>query len=121
MNISDFKNILESIVHSTLYVSNTMSDEQKKNLKEIKAFLKKSDNFIDDLRTLLQTRNSENYFAYDKYINDFLVNSELKIKLEILNNQDKYDDVIKNPKIFINIWESLKIDEKIDYLKFHLI
>lgn len=117
MNISDFKNILESIVHSTLYVSNTMSDEQKKNLKEIKAFLKKSDNFIDDLRTLLQTRNSENYFAYDKYINDFLVNSELKIKLEILNNQDKYDDVIKNPKIFINIWESLKIDEKIDYLK----
>lgn len=117
MNISDFKNILESIVHSTLYVSNTMSDEQKRNLKEIKAFLKKSDNFIDDLRTLLQTRNSENYFAYDKYINDFLVNSELKIKLEILNNQDKYDDVIKNPKIFINIWESLKIDEKIDYLK----
>ena len=117
MNISDFKNILESIVHSTLYVSNTMSDEQKKNLKEIKAFLKKRDNFIDDLRTLLQTRNSENYFAYDKYINDFLVNSELKIKLEILNNQDKYDDVIKNPKIFINIWESLKIDEKIDYLK----
>lgn len=117
MNISDFKNILESIVQSTLYVSNTMSDEQKRNLKEIKAFLKKSDNFIDDLRTLLQTRNSENYFAYDKYINDFLVNSELKIKLEILNNQDKYDDVIKNPKIFINIWESLKIDEKIDYLK----
>ena len=117
MNISDFKNILESIVHSTLYVSNTMSDEQKRNLKEIKAFLKKSDNFIDDLRTLLQTRNSENYFAYDKYINDFLVNSELKIKLENLNNQDKYDDVIKNPKIFINIWESLKIDEKIDYLK----
>ena len=47
MNISDFKNILESIVHSTLYVSNTMSDEQKKNLKEIKAFLKKSDNFIE--------------------------------------------------------------------------
>lgn len=117
MNIDDFKTILEDIVHTTLYVSTNISKKQKDNLKKLKEYLHNSKNFIDDLRTLLQTRNSENYFAYDKYINCFLTDSNIEIRLDILNNQDKYEDIIRDNKLFLNIWDTLKTNEKVEYLE----
>ena len=117
MNIDDFKTILEDIVHTTLYVSTDISKKQKDNLKKLKEYLHNSKNFIDDLRTLLQTRNSENYFAYDKYINCFLTDSNIEIRLDILNNQDKYEDIIRDNKLFLNIWDTLKTNEKVEYLE----
>lgn len=117
MHISDFKTILEDIIHTTLYVSSEMSEEQKKNLKKLKEYLKTSEQVIEDIRVLLQTRNNENYFAYDSYIDSFLVESPLDVRLEILMHQEKYEDIIKDKQIYIHIWDSLKIPEKVSYLE----
>ena len=117
MNISDFKTVLEDLVHTKLYTSSKISNEQKKKYKELKSFLKKNNNLIEDLRVLLVTRNNENYFAYDEYINEFLVNSYIDTKMEILNNQSNYEDIIKNNDIYINIWKSLNNKEKLTYLE----
>ncbi len=117
MNISDFKNILEELVHTKLYTSSKISKEQKHNYKEMKKYLRKSENLIEDIRTLLVTRNNENYFAYDEYIKEFLIDANIDIKLELLNNQNKYDDIIKNENIYISIWDSLNNKERISYLE----
>ena len=117
MNISDLKIILEDLVHSKLYTSSITTKEQQHNYKEMKKFLKKSEHLLDDIRALLVTRNNENYFAYDEYIKDFLVEANIDTRLEILNNQSKYEDIIKNNDIYISIWESLNNKEKITYLE----
>jgi hypothetical protein len=74
MNISDLKLVLERLVHSKLYTSSKITKEQKSDLKELKKYMRNSDNFIEDLRTLISTKNNENYYAYDEYIIDFLIN-----------------------------------------------
>lgn len=117
MNISDLKIILEDLVHSKLYVSSITTKEQQHNYKELKKYLKKSDNLIDDIRTILSTRNNENYFAYDQYIIDFLVDANIDVKLEILNNHTKYEDIIRNDDIYLSIWDSLNNKERISYLE----
>ena len=63
-----------------------LNKKQKENLRNIKDFLSKSDNFLDDLRTILSTRTGENYFAYNKYISVFFVTSDFDIKNEVLIN-----------------------------------
>ena len=85
MNISDLKTKLEEIVHDTLYRFSKLNKKQKDDLKNIKEFLRESENFIDDLRTVISSRNNENYFAYDSYITEFLLDSSSDTKLEILN------------------------------------
>lgn len=117
MNISDLKNILEEIVHDTLYVSSKMTKEQKNNIKKIKDFLKDSENILEDIRVIISSRNNENYFAYDLYIKECLLDSSIDIRLEILNNQSKYEDIIKDNKIYLEIWNSLTISEKVTYLE----
>lgn len=117
MNISDLKIILEDLVHSKLYISSVTTKEQQHNYKKMKKFLKKSEHLLDDIRALLVTRNNENYFAYDEYIKDFLIEANIDTRLEILNNQSKYEDIIKNNNIYISIWESLNNKEKITYLE----
>lgn len=117
MQISDFKSILEDIIHTTLYISSELSEKQKKNIKELKNYLKTSEHVIEDIRLLLQTRNNENYFAYDSYVDSFLVNSSLDVRLEILMHQDKYEDIIKEQQIYVHLWNSLKLPEKVRYLK----
>lgn len=117
MNISDFKIILEDLVHSKLYTSSIITKEQQHNYKELRKYLKKSKNLIEDIRTLLITRNNENFFAYDEYIKDFLVDASIDIKLDILNNQQKYEDIIKNTDIYLDIWDTLNNKERITYLE----
>ena len=117
MNISEAKNVLEELVHCKLYTTSVVSNEQKSKYKEVKKYLKKSKNIIEDIRVLVSTKNNENYFAYDEYIIDFLIDSSIEIKLEVLNNHIKYEDIIKNDDIFISIWNTLTEIEKINYLK----
>ena len=117
MNISDLKNILEDLVHTKLYVSSITTKEQQHKYKEMKKYLKKSNNLLEDIKTILVTRNNENFFAYDEYITDFLVNANIDIRLEILNNQSKYEDIIKNNDVYISIWDSLNNKERITYLE----
>lgn len=117
MNISDLKTKLEEIVHDTLYRFSKLNKKQKDDLKNIKEFLRESENFIDDLRTVISSRNNENYFAYDSYITEFLLDSSSDTKLEILNNQNNYEDIIRNNDIYIAIWNSLNITEKVTYLE----
>lgn len=117
MNISDFKIILEKLIHSKLYETSIISKTQKKEIKDIKKHMRTTKNFIEDLRNIVSTRNNENYYAYDEYIIDFLVDTTLDNKLQILNNQDKYNDIIRNDYIYIELWESLSLKEKIDYLE----
>ncbi len=117
MKISDFKTVLEELVHSKLYVSSKLNKEQKRKYNELKDFLKKSDDLLCDLRTLLSSRNNENSFAYDEYIEDILKDASINIKLEILNEQSKYEDIIKNNNIYVSIWKTLNNKEKVSYLE----
>lgn len=117
MNISDFKTILEEAVHTKLYESSKFTKEQKRNYKEIKKYMRNTNNFIEDLRLIVSTRNNENYYAYDRYIIDFLVETSLDNKLLVLNNQDKYTDIIRNDNIYTELWDSLSLKEKIEYLE----
>ena len=117
MNISDFKTILEKLIHSKLYETSMISKTQKKEIKDMKRYMKSTQDFIEDLRTIISTRNNENYYAYDEYIIDFLVDTTLENKIKILNTQDKYTDIIRNDNIYIELWESLSLKEKIEYLE----
>ncbi len=116
MNISDFKTILEDLIHSKLYKTSLITKEQKRNYKEMKKYMRNSKDFIDDLRTIVSTRNNENYYAYDEYIIDFLVDTTVENKLQLLNHQDKYEDIIRNDDIYIELWESLSLKERLEYL-----
>ena len=116
MDINEIRVMLEDIVNSSLYKCSKLNKKQKESLRKIKNFLEESDNFIEDLRTILTTRNGENYFAYDKYISDFFVTSKYETKKEVLMNQDDYRDIIKCDEIFINIWQTLECEQKIEYL-----
>ena len=117
MNISDFKKILEELIHTKLYKTSIITKSQKKEYKEIKKYMRSTDNFIDDLKTIISTRNNENYYAYDKYIIEFITDTSLDNKLLFLNNPDKYEDIIRNNDIYVELWESLTLKEKISYLK----
>lgn len=114
--INNFKAILESIIENTLYKTSKRTEKETKDLKSIKKHLNNSQNFFEDIRTLISTRNNETYFAYEPYIKDFFIASPLSIKLELLNNQSSYEDIIENSKIYISIWNSLNISEKCNYL-----
>ena len=117
MKIEDIKKILYDIVHNSLFVSSTPSSEDKEKLDEIYNYFIDNRNAIDDLRTILSLRNNDTKDAYDKYIRNILINVNTDIKLDILNNQTNYEDIIKNNNIYIDIWLSLTIDERISYLK----
>ncbi len=115
MKLADYKLILEEIVRKTLYENSQISEEDNAKLKEISDYLINSDSFIDDLRVVIGARNSENYYAYNKYISSFLADCDIKLKLDILNNRDNYNDIM-NDVLYIKLWKSLKLEEKIQYL-----
>lgn len=117
MNISDLRIMLEEVVYNTLYVSSKMNQENKKKIKKIKDYLKTSETFISDIRYLIMGRNNENYAIYNQFIGDFFVCSTDTIKLEILNNQENYEDIIKEEKIFEDILESLEVEKQYTYFQ----
>lgn len=117
MNISDFKTILEDLVQTKLYKSSRIKKDQKQKIKDLKKYMRNTNQFVEDLRTIISTRNNENYYAYDEYIIDFLIETNLDNKLLFLNNQEKYEDIVRNDDIYIELWESLSLKEKISYLE----
>ena len=117
MDLNNYKNALEDIINTCIYKTKRISKEQKENLKEIKDYLLTSNDLITDLHTLLTPRNNENYLTYDLFLEDFFINADLKTKLDLLNNKEKYQDILKDNKVLINIWESLNDKEKISYLE----
>ena len=117
MNISDFKTILEDLVQTKLYKSSKIKKDQKQKIKDLKKYMRNTNQFVEDLRTIISTRNNENYYAYDEYIIDFLIETNLDNKLLFLNNQEKYEDIVRNDDIYIELWESLSLKEKISYLE----
>ena len=116
MNYTDYRLVLEDIVHKTLYECSTLSLEDKQHLEEISKHLNDSKSFIDELRSIIIGRNNDNYFAYNKFVIKFLINSDIKVKLELLNNYADYDDIINNDSLYLELWDSLSCDEKVDYL-----
>jgi len=112
METSKIKNKIEELVHNQLYVSGDKTTLQSQEWLDIK----KSLNGIDDLRTILVSRNNENYYVYEEYIKDYLCSSNVDIKLDILNNSEKYGDIIKINDTFIAVWLSLKLEDQIKYL-----
>ena len=114
MEVNDLKNQLYEAVHDDLYVSK-VKDINIEN--EIINFLCNSNNYFDDLRVIISNRNNENYACYDKYICNILKESSLDIKLEILNNQNFYSDIIKSNDTYLVIFNSLSIDDKYSYLE----
>lgn len=117
MNISDLKKIIEDLVYSTLYTNSNLNKEQNNNYKKVKKYLSESNNLIEDIRTIVSSRNNENYYAYDKYIKEFLLSANIDLKIEILSEYKKYEDIVKDNDIYIELWESLKVKDKIKYLE----
>lgn len=118
MKIQELKQILNDIVHDTIYVKNELDENSKKNIKVLVNYFKeKSEDIYEDLKILLSSRNNENYFAYDCFIEQILRELSSEIKLNILLLNDKYEDILKNNNIFYSIWESLEKKEQINYFK----
>ncbi len=117
MKINELKVILEDIIHSLLYKSSELTKKDETNLKAITKYLQNSENLLEDLRILMSTKTNENYFMYDKYLNEFLSNLNKNQIKEIIYNQSDYEDIIKDHQIYISLWNTLSNDEKITYLK----
>ncbi len=117
MKVNDYKIILEDIVHKELYENSVLNEDDKNNIKAIKKYLSSSTNITDDIRTIISSKNNENYFAYDKYIISFLKEAKPETKLEILYSEDKYRDLLRNDEAFLKLWETLNFDEKLEFLK----
>ncbi len=116
MKLTDYKLLLENIVHKTLYECSILNDIDNKRLLEVNNYLINSSSFIDDLRIIISSKNSENYFAYNPYISSFLVNAPLEVKLEILDHYSLYEDFM-NDDLYKDMWYSIHIDDKISYLR----
>ena len=67
MNITEYKGILENIVHDSLYVLDKINDKQRQYLEEIVSYLEKSEDYFNDFRIIISSKNNENYFAYDEF------------------------------------------------------
>ena len=68
----------------------------KKTIDEMIEYLSKSEDYFNDFRILISSRSNENYFAYNEYIERFLVSASYEIKEEVLSNYDNYDDIIRD-------------------------
>ena len=115
--MNSYKDSLEKIVHDSLYVNSTLSDDVKNELKVIINQLNDSNDYFSDLRTLISHRTNETTIAYNKYINDILCSCSNDNKLLIISNPEKYEDIIKDETIYINIALSLDEDNIISFLK----
>ena len=117
MDINIIKKDLENIIHDDLYGNADVINNKESKISEISNFLNKSKNILDDIRTLFSTKNNETCFAYDKYLLTFIEKAPISDKMELLNNQEKYEDLTSDSDILIEIWNTLSDEEKIDYLK----
>ncbi len=117
MKINDYKNILKDLVHKELYENSVLNDDDKNNIKAIKKFLNSSNSIADDIRTIVSSKDNENYYAYDKYIISFLKEAKKETKLEILYNQEQYKDLLRNDELYLKLWETLNFNEKLEYIK----
>ena len=116
MKANDYKLILEEIIHDTLYVDTHDDLNVLNKVNDIKNYLSESNSFIDDLRTIISSRNSENYYVYDSYIMFFLnAAAPLNIRMDILFNPDKYEDFM-NTDIYQSLWYGIHLEDKIAYL-----
>ena len=114
MEIKELKNKLYDAVHDDLYISK-IKDIEIEN--EIINYLYDSKNYFDDLRIIISGRNNENYFCYDKYITNILKDSPYDIKIDILNNQGFYSDIIRLNTTYLEVFNSLSKKDKYNYLE----
>jgi len=117
MKDSDLAKKLEEIVNYSIYQDSTLTMKYKKDLKEINEYLQNSDDFIEKIRNLLMGRNNENYLAYEVFLKDFLRKAKSNVKKELLTEQYKYEDILRNEEMCYEIWDSYSIKERIDYLE----
>ena len=113
MDINIIKKDLENIIHDDLYGNADVINNKESKISEISNFLNKSKNILDDIRTLFSTKNNETCFAYDKYLLTFIEKAPISDKMELLNNQEKYEDLTSDSDILIEIWNTLSDEEKI--------
>jgi len=113
MDVKDLKNKLYDAVHDDLYV-NRNKDIEIEN--EIINYLYNSKNYFDDLRIIISGRNNENYYCYDRYINNIVVESPTMVKLDILNSQELYNDIIRLNNTYLDIFLSLSNQDRFNYL-----
>lgn len=117
MNINELKVMLENLIHSLLYKSSKLTKKEENTEKDIINYLQNSENLIEDLRLLMSTKTNENYFMYDNYLKEFLINLKEDQRKHIIYNQDDYEEIIKDESILLALWDTLSNDEKLNYLK----
>ena len=117
MNINELKVMLENLIHSLLYKSSKLTKKEENTEKDIINYLQNSENLIEDLRLLMSTKTNENYFMYDNYLKEFLINLKEDQRKHIIYNQDDYEEIIKDESILLALWDTLSNGEKLNYLK----
>lgn len=112
----ELKNDLNNLVHKKLYVSNFLDNEDQQKIKKIINFLKGKEDIYDDLKIILSDRNNENSLTFAEFLEKILVELDEKTKIYILENNEKYKELLKQDELFCNIWLSLKDKTKLKYL-----
>lgn len=112
----ELKNDLNNLVHKKLYVSNFLDNEDQQKIKKIIIFLKGKEDIYDDLKIILSDRNNENSLTFAEFLEKILVELDEKTKIYILENNEKYKELLKQDELFCNIWLSLKDKTKLKYL-----
>ena len=112
----ELKNDLNNLVHKKLYVSNFLDNEDQQKIKKIINFLKGKEDIYDDLKIILSDRNNENSLTFAEFLEKILVELDEKTKMYILENNEKYKELLKQDELFCNIWLSLKDKTKLKYL-----
>ena len=69
MNINEYKGILENIVHDSLYVINELDEKQNKYLNDMVKYLNECEDYFNDFRILISSKNNEQEFVDIPVIN----------------------------------------------------
>ena len=114
MDNNIYKTYLKDIIHNKLYTPNNTYDMDGKKLEEIRSFVDSSSDKLEAFSYLVSDVSND-YMFYIEYLRYLLVSLEDKEKIDILNNKDKYKDVIRDTSLYIDIYKSL--DSKELFLK----
>ena len=117
MDIRKIRTLLDEVLHEIVYVGNELDEETTNKYNEIVNYFKNKDYLYDDLKDIFLDRTNDNLIPFNELISKVLVRIKEDVKIDILNDANKYDEIFKDKEIFYNIWNSLKKKKKLEYFQ----
>ncbi len=117
MDIRKIRTLIDEVLHEIVYVDNELDEETSKKYDEIINYFKNKDYIYDDLKAIFTDRNNDNLIPFNDLITKILVRTKESVKLDILNDEYKYNEIFKDYEIFYDIWNSLKKKVKLEYFQ----